>query len=35
VAIGYRAAGGSVVINPPKSQPLSLGPHDDVVVVTR
>ena len=35
VAIGYRTAGGRVVINPPKSSVVPLGEHDDVVVVTR
>jgi hypothetical protein len=35
VAIGYRTAGGRVVINPPKSARIALGDADDVVVVTR
>lgn len=35
VAIGYRVAGGSVVINPAKSSVVPLGPDDDVIVVTR
>lgn len=35
VAIGYRTAGGSVVINPPKPARVTFGPSDDVVVVTR
>lgn len=34
-AIGYRVAGGSVVINPAKSAVVPLGPDDDVIVVTR
>ena len=33
-AIGYREAGsGEVVINPPKSEPLTLGRADEVIVV--
>jgi hypothetical protein len=35
VAIGYRLADGTVVVNPPKSAPLALGPRDDIVALGR
>ena len=35
VAIGYRRAGGEVVVNPPKHATVDLGSGDQVIVVTR
>jgi hypothetical protein len=35
VAIGYRLADGTVVVNPPKSALLALGPRDDIVTLGR
>ncbi len=33
-AIGYRlAASGQVVMNPPKTQLIDFGPHDEILVV--
>jgi Trk K+ transport system NAD-binding subunit len=31
--IGYRLASGEVVVNPPKSQVVTLGEHDQVIVI--
>jgi hypothetical protein len=33
VALGYRLSSGSVVLNPPKSSTVTLGPDDQVVVL--
>jgi hypothetical protein len=33
IALGYRLDDGTVVVNPPKSETVTLGPRDDVVVL--